>query len=569
MRKLVILLVTFLLMSATGPLFAQSEDTFARDAEMVLKLAERSKLLRDRMVQFAKGHKGAEQITGEEHNLIDSAIREYGAIRLRLWDVVERVRTKTGMGKGHRPIMAWITSVVSWFKNDEELTSEKRDKQIRALLVGVGAATVMIDNAASAIENLAGTIFEKRGDRPVNVSADEEIADVKLDMIIDDLFHTVMKEYFSVTNHDAYNQVVGFLLEEQERIKELSNEQDNVKQLNSLIFESVAGKQFMEEGGLLDDYKARLKAIGAKLAERLEADMNALSKTFGNAMGSIHLGKATIKGKILKKIEKRMFEVLEPGDIIMDKTSFAMTDRLIPGHFGHVAIWLGRPDQLEELGLFNPAVNTYGDSLKNALEWKDKLMEGKCILEALRPGVVINTIEHFLYVDEVLILRLKPEAVGGKEALKKLRSQIVCRAMHHLGQRYDFNFDVNTANTIVCSELAYQAYPQNIVWPLTKTAGRWTISPDQVAVMAGPTDAFPLDIVYYVRSVWKDKKIVDHEFLEGLPIGGKSHYEFYWKTLLREFPVPKPADFSGNEALAKWAEAVQELAVKYDVKQDN
>ncbi len=568
MRRYAVMLATFLLLTATGPLFAQAEDTFARDAELVLKLAERSKALRDRMAQFAKDHKDSERITGDEHDVIDRAIREYGAIRLRLWDVVERVRTKTGMGKGHRPIMAWITSVVSWFKDDEELTAEKRDERIRALLVGVGAATVMIDNAASAIENIAGTIYEKRGDRPVNISSEEEIADVKLDMVINDLFHTVMKEYYSVSNHDAYNQVVGFLLEEQERIKELSGSEAEVKKLNALIFESVAGKQFLEAGGLLDDYKARLKAIGAKLAKRLEADMNALSKTFGNAMGSIHLGKATIKGKILKKIEKRMLEVLQPGDIIMDKTSFAMTDRLIPGHFGHVAIWLGRPDQLEELGLFDPAVNTYGDSLKNALEWKDKLMEGKCILEALRPGVVINTIEHFLYVDEVLILRLKPQAVGGEEELKKLRSRIVCRAMHHLGQRYDFNFDVNTANTIVCSELAYQAYPQNIAWPLTRTAGRWTISPDQVAVMAGPTDAFPLDIVYYVRSVWKDKKIVDQEYLEGLPIGGKDHYEFYWKTLLREFPMPDPAEFSGNEALTKWAEGVRELAVKFDIKQD-
>ena len=566
MRSISVLVLAFLLFATSS--LAQVQDTFTRDAELVLKLSARSKLLRDKMVQFAKDHKDSERITGEEHEVIDSAIREYGAIRLRLWDVVERVRTKTGMGKGHRPIMSWITSIVSWFKDDEELSADKRDARIRALLVGVSAATVMIDNAACAIENIAGTIFEKRGDRPVNITSDEEIADLKLDMVINDLFHTVMKEYYSVSNHDAYNQVVGFLLEEQERIKELSAEQKEVKELNALIFESVAGKQFLEAGGLLDDYKARLKAIGAKLAKRLEADMNALSKTFGNAMGSIHLGKATIKGKILKKIEKRMLEVLEPGDIIMDKTSFAMTDRLIPGHFGHVAIWLGRPDQLEELGLFDPAVNTYGDSLRNALEWKDKLMEGKCILEALRPGVVINTIEHFLYVDEVLILRLKPEAVGGQEALKKLRSQIVCRAMHHLGQRYDFNFDINTANTIVCSELAYQAYPQNIAWPLTKTAGRWTISPDQVAVMAGPTSAFPLEIVYYVRSLWKDKEIVGQEYLEGLPIGGKDHYEFYWKTLLREFPMPDPADFAGNDELTKWAVGVRELAVKYNIKQD-
>ena len=539
--------------------------SFQDNALTVLDLAQRSEAMRHRMIEFCQRNKDTERITGEEHNRVDRAMREYGAIRIMLWDIIEGARTKTNMGQGHRPVMGFIKRVGRGRFRNRKLSQNKEDEKIKALLVGVGAAAVLMDNAACAIEQVAGTIWEKRANRPVSLNADDQLNNVKLDLVVDDLFQEVLVSYNSASNRDAYKEVIEYLLTKQERIQylcEYGKSSDEIRQLNELVFSDGEGKAF--DIKLTGDYRARIESAKATLGERLEADMNALSKVFGNAMGSIHLGKATITGHIRKEVEERLLEILQPGDLLLDKTSFAMTDRLIPGHFGHVAIWLGKPEQLESLGLFDPEVNTYGDSLKNAIAWKDKLAEGKCVLEALRPGVVINNLDHFLNVDEVLVLRLKPEFVGGEHELQQLRSQIVCRAMHHLGQRYDFNFDVNTSNTIVCSELAYQAYPENICWPLTKTAGRWTISPDQVAVMAGPGNGFPLEIVNYVRSVWDGDEIVGQEYLDGLPIGGRDHYEFYWTTLLKEYPLPKAEDYD-NDCLKKWAEAVAELARKYDI----
>ncbi|HQH27497.1 MAG TPA: Poxvirus G6, partial [Oligoflexia bacterium] len=48
---------------------------------------------------------------------------------------------------------------------------------------------------------------------------------------------------------------------------------------------------------------------------------------------------------------------------------------------------------------------------------------------------------------------------------------------------YDFNFDVNTTDKIVCSELIYVSYP-SIAWPTEHVVGRFTISPDNVARLA-------------------------------------------------------------------------------------
>ncbi len=56
----------------------------------------------------------------------------------------------------------------------------------------------------------------------------------------------------------------------------------------------------------------------------------------------------------------------------------------------------------------------------------------------------------------------------------------VILSLRQVGKEYDFNFDVETTDKIVCSELIYTVYI-NIDWPTGKTLGRYTISPDNVA----------------------------------------------------------------------------------------
>ena len=67
-------------------------------------------------------------------------------------------------------------------------------------------------------------------------------------------------------------------------------------------------------------------------------------------------------------------------------------------------------------------------------------------------------------------------------------------AFRQLGKEYDFNFDVNTTEKIVCSELAYVCFPQ-IDWPTEKTAGRHTISPDNIANLCW--NGIPLQLITF------------------------------------------------------------------------
>ena len=62
-------------------------------------------------------------------------------------------------------------------------------------------------------------------------------------------------------------------------------------------------------------------------------------------------------------------------------------------------------------------------------------------------------------------------------------ARIYERTLDQLGKDYDFNFDVNTLDKIVCSELIYHAFGR-INWPVKYVLGRPTISPDNLAEVA-------------------------------------------------------------------------------------
>src|SRR5690606_34334961 len=100
--------------------------------------------------------------------------------------------------------------------------------------------------------------------------------------------------------------------------------------------------------------------------------------------------------------------------------------------------------------------------------------QGKLVLEALRePGVTLNTLEHFMDIDDFAILEtpsMSPEVMAN----------YLLRAIRQIGKPYDFNFDVETDRAIVCSELIYTVF-NDIAWPTEINLGRYTINPDHVA----------------------------------------------------------------------------------------
>lgn len=215
-----------------------------------------------------------------------------------------------------------------------------------------------------------------------------------------------------------------------------------------------------------------LREFAGETANLVESDLRSLadvamggaSQGFGNAVGAVQFR----RGKLFAdpQVEAMVRARLRPGDILLEKTPFRLTDRFIPGHWGHVAIWVGGPDEARALLGDDPLLRPHLASLA----------AGAGVCEALRDGVQLNPLARFLDIDDLCVLR--QPGLPAADLAEHLR-----RSLRQLGKAYDFNFDVETADRIVCSELVYQVYT-GIPWPTGRTLGRWTISPDQVAARA-------------------------------------------------------------------------------------
>lgn len=231
-----------------------------------------------------------------------------------------------------------------------------------------------------------------------------------------------------------------------------------------------------------------------------------LSKFFGNTVGQVQ----TRSGKMKKYAAQRgwmnaLKEKLRPLDMLLEKTPFRLTDRFIPGHYGHIAFWLGQPEELISYTV------TYQGRVIPLLDhpvmlpFLEKFSRGELVLEALRhPGVTMNTLEHFMDIDDLLVLRSSEIENPGEKILT---------AVKQFGKPYDFNFDVETEGSIVCSELIYVVFDE-FKWPLERSLGRYTISPDHVAWKSLDDCLEPVILFHDGDEVKTDKKTILQRLLK-------------------------------------------------------
>ena len=242
--------------------------------------------------------------------------------------------------------------------------------------------------------------------------------------------------------------------------------------LNSswVMREIRAGKNFKrwkESAGFRMDMKK------SSFAERGKRIFSSLSQVFGNTVGKISFRQGKLKA--LAKDEKFMTvfkSKIKPMDILFEKTPFRLTDKLIPGHFGHAALWLGTQAELKKMlvvfeGKLIPLLTH-----PEVTPFLNQILEGNLVVESLRKtGVTMNSMEEFFNVDDLAIMR--------PNNLKDI-PELILRTLRQVGKPYDFNFDVETERTAVCTEVI-TAVLTDWEWPSTFTFGRFTVSPDDLA----------------------------------------------------------------------------------------
>ncbi|MGH4125969.1 MAG: YiiX/YebB-like N1pC/P60 family cysteine hydrolase [Clostridium sp.] len=174
---------------------------------------------------------------------------------------------------------------------------------------------------------------------------------------------------------------------------------------------------------------------------------------------------------------------LLPGDILLKKNNYQLTNLGLPGFWTHSAIYIGCLEELDKYFEDMPL----GDYLCVSEYLKviyPKVYHSLCeknnrlyIIEAIAAGVVINSLDVIAKVDYFSALRPKLS----KE--DKLKALFV--AFEYLGKAYDYNFDIMTDNALFCSELIYKSYlsssnKRGLTFTLEPKAGRLLLSPNSI-----------------------------------------------------------------------------------------
>lgn len=226
-----------------------------------------------------------------------------------------------------------------------------------------------------------------------------------------------------------------------------------------------------------------LKSIG-------RTTMNGLSEGFSNAVGDYEERKGLLYQN--KQVEAVLTSQLKIGDILLEKTPFRLTDSMIPGHWGHAAIWIGTEQELRAIDLWHHPL---------VIKYHQQIQAGELIAESLRSGTRLSTLEHFLNIDDFAIVR-------SKKPLNALQlRETILLALRQIGKAYDFNFDVETTDKIVCSQLVYLSY-SHIHWPTVSTLGRYTISPDNIAIKTFDNGPLELKVFYHQGKLINDSPLL-------------------------------------------------------------
>ena len=178
---------------------------------------------------------------------------------------------------------------------------------------------------------------------------------------------------------------------------------------------------------------------------------------------------------------------LEPGDIILERRNWYLSNLGLPGFWPHAALFTGDLAQLD--AYFAGAAELGGKSfsawVSEQLPRAHALYRARgptgylpSVLEAVSEGVSLHEFEESGAADYLAVLRPRLDKAHKLAAIRT--------AFSFLGRPYDFDFDFVTDSSLVCSEVVVKAYSAReglpgLKFELGLTAGRVVVSPTDIA----------------------------------------------------------------------------------------
>lgn len=223
-----------------------------------------------------------------------------------------------------------------------------------------------------------------------------------------------------------------------------------------------------------------------------------------------------------KSRAKEISSRLLPGDIMVQRENWHLSNAGLPGFWPHAALYVGSYGQMLEF-FSNEKVTAHYRSLGKYSGFMDYLKHKYpkkmnrfmapapdglpvSVIEAVGDGVVMNSILQSARSDYAGAVRPRLSRLA--------RAQAVDEAFRFLGRPYDFNFDFLTDYTLVCSELIYKVYlpakgKAGLNLLLRPLSGRKSMPPNDIVRKFDQEFGAPgqeLDFVYFFEADEKNKE---------------------------------------------------------------
>lgn len=473
---------TLILLSTCGAAFAAPEPPAGRTSDNTLCAEHRSEAHHgttpEDQIQAMREEIAAYQNLAEETlSMRATAIELYHELRAKLdrseplsgEDLLRLNQGATLMLEQRETLLRISQEHECWL--DDAIPEEAALARVQAsgIALSLSAALLLYDNYLSAISLYRSDITLRRHLNRADKSFD----------LREGRLNEIALSFASPNNRYRARRAIQWF--EDHGYGDVSTDDDGYRYLVGLIEQSPARNAVRTAHpiGFVGRLTGLLASTGLDtLLELKDQGVFVPSMVFGNAVGLIESRRGKLDGQ--PELVDHVSARLRAGDILLEKTPFRLTDSFIPGHWGHVAVWIGTPDELRALGIWeHPVVRKHHAEIE----------AGRGIVEALRSGVKMNTVPHFMNIDDLAVLR-------DSEMLEGQRVQVILQALRQVGKGYDFNFDVESTDRIVCSELVYHTFVHR-QWPTAKALGRVTISPDNVARHAAPGDFLDVVMLYH------------------------------------------------------------------------
>ena len=287
----------------------------------------------------------------------------------------------------------------------------------------------------------------------------------------------IFESFIAIENAQRMLAVMNYASKERNKLKVLANDPhvgyfiNNFYKYRSVLDDSK--QNYLERG--VHFVKHAFKRRGASFKQHsqfkvLEASGRVLSELVKK------------DGKLVTaEIREQIRDILKPGDVMVTRHKYALTNLFLPGFWPHAAFYVGSCDERESLGI------------KLEKHTRDKWCDDKCTFEALKDGVLFRPLEQTLAVDAFVILRPTISQAGVKQAIERI--------VIHEGKKYNFDFDFFRADRLVCTELMYRAFDgiEHMNIALKERAGRPTLSAEDLCDIALDTNMFEPVAIYGVK----------------------------------------------------------------------